>query len=73
MCCVQSGRSKPYDVIVIRDSAMADNVEWILDREERIVIGAANGHLQRWPYRVPPIINGLCAPLMPGVICPRRM
>ncbi|MBB5803305.1 hypothetical protein F4560_003073 [Saccharothrix ecbatanensis] len=30
----------------IRDAAMADNVEWILDREERIVIGAANGHIQ---------------------------
>ena len=36
---------------------MAENVEWILGREERVVIGAANGHLQRWPYRVPPIIN----------------
>ncbi|RSM48226.1 erythromycin esterase family protein [Amycolatopsis balhimycina DSM 5908] len=41
----------------VRDAAMADNVEWILDREERLVVGAANGHLQRWPYRVPPIIN----------------
>lgn len=41
----------------VRDAAMADNVEWILGREERIVVGAANGHLQRWPYRVPPIIN----------------
>ncbi|HWO63267.1 MAG TPA: erythromycin esterase family protein, partial [Umezawaea sp.] len=41
----------------VRDAAMADNVEWILGREERLVIGAANGHVQRWPYRVPPIIN----------------
>ncbi|MGW4063438.1 erythromycin esterase family protein [Amycolatopsis sp. NPDC004747] len=41
----------------VRDAAMADNVEWILGREERVVVGAANGHLQRWPYRVPPIIN----------------
>jgi erythromycin esterase len=41
----------------VRDAAMADNVEWILGREERIVVGAANGHLQRWPCRVPPIIN----------------
>ncbi|MGV9366627.1 erythromycin esterase family protein [Amycolatopsis sp. NPDC003731] len=41
----------------VRDAAMADNVEWILAREDRVVVGAANGHLQRWPYRVPPIIN----------------
>ncbi|MDX3192802.1 erythromycin esterase family protein [Streptomyces sp. MN03-5084-2B] len=41
----------------VRDAAMADNVEWILGREERVVVGAANGHLQRRPYRVPPIIN----------------
>ncbi|VVJ20512.1 Uncharacterised protein [Amycolatopsis camponoti] len=41
----------------VRDAAMADNVEWILGREDRIVVGAANGHVQRSPYRVPPIIN----------------
>ncbi|WP_255410562.1 erythromycin esterase family protein [Amycolatopsis sp. CA-126428] len=41
----------------VRDAAMAANVEWILDREERVVVGAANGHMQRRPYRVPPIIN----------------
>jgi len=41
----------------VRDVAMADNVAWILEREERVVVGAANGHVQRWPYRVPPIIN----------------
>lgn len=41
----------------VRDAAMADTVEWILDREERVVVGAANGHVQRWPYLVPPIIH----------------
>ncbi|MET8997367.1 erythromycin esterase family protein [Amycolatopsis sp. NPDC004169] len=41
----------------VRDAAMADNVGWILEREERIVVGAANGHVQRLPYRVPPIVN----------------
>src|SRR5205823_11959071 len=52
-----AGAERTYQGANVRDSAMADNVEWILDREERIVIGAANGHLQRWPYRVPPIFN----------------
>ena len=36
-----------------RDAAMADNVEWILGREERIVIGAHNGHVQRVPLGAP--------------------
>jgi erythromycin esterase len=37
----------------IRDATMADNVEWILGREERIVLAAHNGHLQRWPGALP--------------------
>jgi len=37
----------------IRDAAMAENVEWILGREERIVVTAANGHVQRWPFSIP--------------------
>lgn len=48
---------RTYGGANIRDAAMADNVEWILGREDRIVIGAANGHLQRWPYRVPPVVD----------------
>ncbi|MEU6973055.1 erythromycin esterase family protein [Kitasatospora aureofaciens] len=36
-----------------RDAAMADTVEWILRREERIVLAAHNGHLQRWPALFP--------------------
>lgn len=41
----------------IRDAAMAESVEWILGREDRIVVAAANGHVQRWPFSAPPIIN----------------
>ncbi|TCO59803.1 erythromycin esterase family protein [Actinocrispum wychmicini] len=52
-----TGAERTYRGANVRDAAMADNVEWILEREARVVIGAANGHLQRWPYRVPPIIN----------------
>lgn len=51
------GEDRTYSGANMRDAAMADNIKWILEREERIVIGAANGHIQRWPYRVPPIIK----------------
>jgi erythromycin esterase len=54
---IAAAPERRYGGANVRDAAMADNVEWILGREERIVVGAANGHLQRWPYRVPPIIN----------------
>lgn len=37
----------------VRDSAMADTVEWILRREDRIVVAAHNGHVQRCPVTVP--------------------
>lgn len=36
-----------------RDAAIADTVEWILRREERIVLVAHNGHIQRWPAQWP--------------------
>ncbi|HEY3607468.1 MAG TPA: erythromycin esterase family protein [Pseudonocardiaceae bacterium] len=37
----------------MRDAAMADTIEWILGREERIVLAAHNGHLQRRPGALP--------------------
>jgi len=51
------GEERTFEGTNIRDAAMAENVEWILGREQRIVIGAANGHVQRWPFRAPPIVN----------------
>jgi erythromycin esterase len=36
-----------------RDAAMADTVEWILGRQGRIVVAAHNGHVQRWPVTMP--------------------
>ncbi|GLW11264.1 hypothetical protein Misp01_63920 [Microtetraspora sp. NBRC 13810] len=36
-----------------REAAIADTVEWILRREERIVLAAHNGHIQRWPGVLP--------------------
>jgi len=37
----------------IRDATMADTVEWILHREQRIVVLAHNGHIQRTPISTP--------------------
>jgi len=54
---VALGDERTYESANIRDAAMAENVEWILQREERVVIGAANGHVQRWPFSAPPIVN----------------
>lgn len=36
-----------------RDAAITDTVEWILHREDRIVLAAHNGHIQRWPGTLP--------------------
>ncbi|MCK2212302.1 erythromycin esterase family protein [Actinomadura sp. ATCC 31491] len=37
----------------VRDAAMADTVAWVLRREDRIVLAAHNGHLQRGPGVLP--------------------
>jgi erythromycin esterase len=37
----------------LRDAAMADTVGWILEREERVVLAAHNGHVQRHPVAMP--------------------
>jgi erythromycin esterase len=37
---------------VIRDAAMAQTTEWILDHHDRIVVAAHNGHIQRCPSTV---------------------
>ncbi|MGH2882681.1 MAG: erythromycin esterase family protein, partial [Solirubrobacteraceae bacterium] len=36
-----------------RDAALAETVETILRRENRIVLAAHNGHIQRWPLAIP--------------------
>ncbi|MFE3186668.1 erythromycin esterase family protein [Streptomyces violascens] len=46
-----------------RDAAIADTVEWILRREDRIVLAAHNGHVQRrpalWPGMSPTASMGM--------------
>jgi erythromycin esterase len=46
-------RGDQESVMVNRDAAIADTVEWILRREDRIVLAAHNGHIQRWPGTLP--------------------
>lgn len=52
-----AGPHRTYEGVNIRDAAMAENVRWILGREERIVVAAANGHVQRWPFSFPLMTN----------------
>ncbi|WP_395245187.1 erythromycin esterase family protein [Agromyces sp. MMS24-K17] len=40
----------------VRDLAMAENIRWILRREPRIVVAAANGHVQRSSFVSPPLV-----------------
>jgi erythromycin esterase len=40
-------------MMLSRDAAMADTVEWILRSQGRIVVAAHNGHVQRWPVTMP--------------------
>jgi erythromycin esterase len=56
LAAMASGATRTYAGANVRDAAMAENVEWILGREEKIVLVAANGHIQRWPFSAPPII-----------------
>lgn len=57
LAAMAQGASRTYDGANIRDAAMAENVEWILRREDRIIVTAANSHIQRWPFWAPPIVN----------------
>lgn len=45
----------PLTTLTVRDSNSADVVEWLLGRADRIVLGAHNGHVQRWPGSLPGI------------------
>lgn len=40
----------------VRDLAQADTVDWILRREERVLLAAHNAHVQRWPTEFPGVL-----------------
>jgi prolyl oligopeptidase len=44
-----------------RDVFMAETVRWVLEREERVLVSAHNGHVQRAPYDGLPTLGGLLA------------
>jgi erythromycin esterase len=49
----EMARGDQQGVMFSRDAAIADTVEWILRREDRVVLAAHNGHIQRWPGTLP--------------------
>ena len=51
-----AGPTRTWPAANIRDEWMADTIEWILRREPRIVVAAANGHVQRTPFSAPPFV-----------------
>ncbi|MFI9592903.1 erythromycin esterase family protein [Nonomuraea sp. NPDC052265] len=44
-----------------RERFMAETVQWILEREERIVVSAHNSHVRRSPFHGRPTLGGLLA------------
>lgn len=56
LAAMVTGPTRTYRPGNIRDAAMAQTVEWILEREERIVVVAATGHAQRVAFHAPPMV-----------------
>ncbi|MBU3065872.1 erythromycin esterase family protein [Nocardia sp. NEAU-G5] len=46
-------RGDRHGMMMLRDTAIAGTVEWILRRTDRIVLAAHNAHVQRWPGTLP--------------------
>lgn len=57
LAAMAEGPTRTWAPANIRDSAMADTVEWILEREQRVLLFAANGHVRRTPYLAPPFVT----------------
>jgi erythromycin esterase len=51
-----SGPVRTWPPANIRDAWMADSVERMLRDEPRILVAAANGHVQRTPFSAPPYV-----------------
>ncbi|MBO9625837.1 MAG: erythromycin esterase family protein [Microbacterium sp.] len=56
LAAMLDGPTRTWPAANIRDSTMADTVEWILRREQRVLLFAANGHIRRTPYLAPPFV-----------------
>lgn len=56
LSAMTEGADRTWPPANIRDAAMADTVEWILEREARVMVFAANGHIRKTPYLAPPFV-----------------
>lgn len=56
LAAMPAGATRAYPPGNVRDVTMADTVEWVLEREERVVVAAANGHVQKVPFHAPPFV-----------------
>lgn len=57
LAAMTDGPARTWPAANIRDATMADTVEWILEREERVLVFAANGHVRKTPYLAPPFVT----------------
>lgn len=56
LAAMPTGATRTYPPGNVRDVTLADTVEWVLEREPRVVVAAANGHVQRTPFHAPPFV-----------------
>ncbi|MEV3981244.1 erythromycin esterase family protein [Nonomuraea sp. NPDC049758] len=57
----ETGEAGPAGAPYPRDRFMAETVEWVLEREQRIVVSAHNSHVRRSPFHGRPTLGGLLA------------
>lgn len=57
LAAMAEGPTRTWPAANIRDATMADTVQWILEREERVLLFAANGHVRKTPYLAPPFVT----------------
>ncbi|MBO9703970.1 MAG: erythromycin esterase family protein, partial [Arthrobacter sp.] len=57
LAAMTAGPTRTWPGANIRDVIMAGTVEWILERESRILLVAANGHIKKTPYLAPPVVT----------------
>lgn len=57
LAALAQGPERTYEGANHRDAAMAENMAWILEHHDRVVVAAANGHIARWPFTAPPFIT----------------
>ncbi|SEB89342.1 erythromycin esterase [Paramicrobacterium humi] len=57
LAAMADGPTRTWSPANIRDAAMAETVQWILEREPRVLVFAANGHVRKTAYLAPPFVT----------------